>query len=206
MSTADGQGEGGGGGVKMEEKKDRATNMFTLVLSKTEKAKKNTQTMYLFMLSYFAVAIIAYYLNLGESELLIGLANYMASIIPSINGTAAISEHYNYARVVLVISWCFIVPFYVSRVKNADWDNIKKENINFMIIAVALFLFGFLWAAIYKIPNTSGQYDRLIFNIIKSFTFGISIWGFLIWFLTSLLLSSLTIMVVLRTRMMFGRY
>lgn len=190
----------------MVEEKGRTTNMFTLRLPTTEKAKKNTRTIYLYIWSYFAIIITAYYMNTGDSKLLIGLSDYMASIIPSINGTAAISEHYNYARFVLVISWCFIVPFYISQVKNADWDNVKTENINFLIIAGTLFLIGALWALTCRVPSNTGSYNRLLYNVIKSFTFGISIFGFLIWFVPSLLLSSLTIMLVLKVKTLFGRH
>jgi len=84
------------------------------------------------MLSYFAIVIGAYYLNIAENDTIIRFVKYAETLIPSINGTAGISEYPNYAKLVLVISWCFIIPSYCFLIKNANWslrdDYVKKMN------------------------------------------------------------------------------
>lgn len=186
---------------------DKKTKLTRVNPTSTEQAKKSKSRIASYMLSYFAIVIAAYYLNIAENDTIIRLVKYVETLIPSINGTAEISKNPNYAKLVLVISWCFIIPSFCFIIKNANWgpraDHAKKTGL--LIIATAFFLIGFLWAAIYKIPDTSGQYDRLIFNIIKSFTFGISIWGFIIWVLVSTLLASLIILIAVKARAIFGR-
>jgi hypothetical protein len=194
-------------GVKMEGN-DKKTILTKVSPPLAEQAKKCKPRATLYMLSYFAIVIAAYYLNIAESEAMISIVKHAETLIPSIKGTAAISVNTNFAKFVLVISWGFIIPFSYYLIKNADWSRRSEnfKNIELLIIAFTLFLMGALWALTCKAPNNSGSYDRLLFNIIKSFTFGISIWGLIIWVSISSLLSAITILIVVKTREMFGCY
>jgi hypothetical protein len=158
------------------------------------------------MLAYFTIAITSYYLNIAENDIIVNSTKFVAAYIPSIDGTAAISMNTNYARFMLVISWFFIIPISYYLIKNADWNRRSEnfKNIELLIIAFTLFLLGVLWALTCKVPNNTGSYDRLIYNVIKSFTFGISIWGLIIWVSISSSLSAIIILIVVRARAIFG--
>lgn len=186
---------------------DRKASLIQVSPPVTEQIKKNKPRATFYMLSYFAIVIAVYYLDIAENDIIISFVEFVGTFIPSIKGTAAISKNTNYASLVLVMSWFFIIPFSYYLIKNANWNrrSEKFKNIELLIIAFTLFLLGALWALICTVPSTSGQYARLIFNIIKSFTFGISIWGFIIWVAVSSLLSGITILIVVKAKEMFGR-
>jgi len=157
------------------------------------------------MILYFIVVVFAYYFNLFQIEFIVDITNFVASLIPSINKTASISVNNYYAKFVLSFSWFSIIPTYISQVLNYDYNKINKKNINLLIILVTLFLIGVLLMTIYTIPGNSGQYDRLIFYIITKFTFGISVWGFIIWLIISTFLSALTKLIFVRIQMVFRK-
>jgi len=172
-------------------------------ITASEQTKRNTRNVYLFILSYFTIAIITYYSNMGENEILIHFVKYVESIIPSIHGTAAIASNANYASLMLVISWCYILPFYVLLLKSSNLENFKDnkmKNSGLLMVGSTFGLIGFLWAAIYSVPDNTGLSTKLIYNIIKSFTFGISVWGFIMWLTPSVILYGITVLIVVKKR------
>jgi len=173
------------------------------------KINKNIIKLEYQMIFYFAVVVFVYFFGLFKIEFLVNMSNFVASLIPSINKTASISANNDYAKFVLSFSWLLIIPTHISQVANCDHDKIYNKsnikNLSLLLLSATVFLIGVLLTTIYTVPSNSGGYDRSMFYVITKFTFGITIWGFIIWLVISAFSSALTNIIIVMTQMLFRK-
>jgi hypothetical protein len=176
----------------------------------TEWSRKMGRNFCAVFILYYAIAIIAYSFSLGETNTLAAFARYMESVIPSIQGTAAISPDPNYARLMLAISWIYMIPAYIAFIWNLNLDYCEKRGVDmngFILSACAALLIGFVWVAM-KLPfdsRTGGYRIMLAHDMAKSYVLGITVWSTVIWVLPSVFLFVLTMILPLKIRRIFGK-
>jgi hypothetical protein len=181
----------------------------------TERGRKMARNLYAVFILYYAIAIIAYCFNLGETDTLAAFARYMESVIPSIHGTAAISPDPNYARLMLAFSWIYMIPAYIAFIWYLNKDcidcceekGVDKKISGFMLLASAVLLIGFVWVAM-NLPfdsRTGGYRIMFAYDMAKSYVLGITVWSTVIWMLPSVILFVLTMYLPLKFRRMFGK-
>jgi len=102
-----------------------------------------------------------------------------------------------------------IIPTHISQVANCDhykiYNKSNIKNLSLLLLSATVFLIGVLLTTIYTVPSNSGRYDRSMFYVITKFTFGITIWGFIIWLVISAFSSALTNIIIVMTQMFFRK-
>lgn len=159
------------------------------------------------LLVYLVLAVAVWEFKFYEMEIAVVFGNLVASVIPSLHETAAISKDKDFARFILAVAWTYIPITWLIVTWRTDWmsaskkwrthrDGLPNKKSYFSIVMALVFLLCVLFAFMYIVPTQSGgRINRIFFYGIRDSNVFLVIFGCGLWATWSVILSSITLVI-----------
>jgi hypothetical protein len=144
------------------------------------------------LLIYLAALFLLSFARIDDSNPLMYVVNALSSLIPSISATANVSPNPNCAKLILLICWLSVIPFYFVTMKNIrtmtqqSWNDISAsvckcvgtKNILTVYLITVLGTLLILYSLYFYNPLGGYSWRRVcLYNLVHSSNMFMTLWG-----------------------------
>ncbi len=163
----------------------------------------------LFIYVIFNVAAI--HLGIWNTKPVTSYVAWIASIVPSFNGIAAISNEPEVAAFILATSYGFIPIGYLTIICVAKWRDLDRDRLKLtqpisLCILAMIFILLLTWFFLFDVPDPSfGRTNRFLFTGIKYSHYFLLFYCTVMWLVFSVLLFVITTQLYLGYRKIINK-
>jgi len=166
-----------------------------------EADKKSTSAYSAMLLIYIVFTTASWEFNIYKTEAAAVFSNFVASIIPSLHETAAISKNKDFAQFVLATSWAYMPIAWVIIISRIDWQTaseryrtVMSRKPSLVKYVLPIFLPAMLIPMLYAVPSvTDSHVTRPVFYGIRDSLVFLVVFGFSLWAAGAFILHGITV-------------